>query len=180
MAACGAVEEQHGRTAESRQNNIHKTVVVDVAEGRAARGNGSSHAGIGAFEMTIIIQREQRQFLVSQRSVDLLDVVEYVALGDEKILPAVVVEIFQAHAPAGTARGKCAKTGLQALIGESPCAVVVIQAVEFARQNGHDYIGAAIVVEEILLHAVVRNKNIGEAVAIIIGERNAESSSLLC
>jgi hypothetical protein len=33
-------------------------------------------------------------------------------------------------------------------------------------------------VEEILLHAVVRNENISEAVAIIICERNAKSSSL--
>src|SRR5258708_2952255 len=49
MAAAGPVEQQHRRTAESGQNNIHKTVVIDVAEGRAGRGDGSSHAGIGAF-----------------------------------------------------------------------------------------------------------------------------------
>src|SRR6266403_425691 len=215
MATGGAFEEQQRRTAESRQNNIHKTVVVDVAEGRAARGNGSGHAGIGAFEMAIMIQREQRQFLISQRGVDLLDIVEDVALRHEKILPAIVVEVFETHTPAGTARSKSAQTSLEALIGESARAVVVIQAVKFARQDSDNYVGAAIVivvlknrahagktftigrecrarlqstlvegavaivVEKILLHAVVRNKNVGEPVAIIIGERNAESSPLL-
>src|SRR6266849_3376928 len=213
--AAAAVEEQHRRTAESGQNDIDKTIVVDVAERGAACSNRRRHTGIGAFEMAVMIQREQRQFLISQRSVDLLNVIEDVALGNEKILPAVVVEIFQAHAPAGTARSKSAEASLQALIGESASAVVVIQAVEFARQNGDDYIGTAIVivvlknrahagkpfaiggqrgtrfqstfiegsiaivVEKILLHAVIRNKNVGEAVAIVVGERNAKSLSLL-
>src|SRR6266851_424543 len=215
MATGGSVEKQHRRTAESGQNNIHKTIVIDVAERGAACSNRRRHTGIGAFEMAVMIQREQRQFLISQRSIDLLNVIEDVALGNEKILPAVVVEIFQAHAPAGTARSKSAEASLQALIGESASAVVVIQAVEFARQNGDDYIGTAIVivvlknrahagkpfaiggqrgtrfqstfiegsiaivVEKILLHAVIRNKNVGEAVAIVVGERNAKSLSLL-
>src|SRR6266853_2880986 len=214
MAAAAAVEEQHRRTAESGQNNIHKTIVIDVAERGAACSDRRRHTGIGAFEMAVMIQREQRQFLISQRSVDLLNVIEDVALGNEKILPAVVVEIFQAHAPAGTARSKSAEASLQALISESASAVVVIQAVEFTRQNGDDHVGAAIIIvvlknrahagktfavgrkrrarlqstlvegavavvmEEILLHAVVRDKNVGEAVAIVVGERNAKSLSL--
>src|SRR6266404_5447970 len=91
MAAAAAVEEQHGRTAESCQNNIHKPIVIDVTECCAACSNRSRRAGIGAFEMAAMIQREQRQFLISQRSIDLLNVIEDVALRHEKIFPAVVV-----------------------------------------------------------------------------------------
>src|SRR5260370_25588902 len=104
MATHTTVEEQHRRTAESSQDNIHKPVVIDVAERGASCSHGSSHTGISAFEMAVMIQREQRQFLISQRRINLLNIVEDVALRHEKIFPAVVVEVFPTHAPAGTAR----------------------------------------------------------------------------
>src|SRR5882724_3419367 len=66
MAAAAAVDVQHARTAESRQNNIHKTIVVDVAECGTPRSNGRRDTRIGAFEMAVMIQREQRQLLVSK------------------------------------------------------------------------------------------------------------------
>src|SRR6266851_2081295 len=100
MAAAAAVEEQHRRTAESGQNDIDKTIVVDVAESGAACSNRRRDSGIGAFEMAVMIQREERQLLVSQRSIDLLNVIEDVALRYEKVLPTSVVEIFKSHPPA--------------------------------------------------------------------------------
>src|SRR6266851_8639134 len=100
MATGGPVEKQHRRTAESCQNNIDKTIVIDVAERGAACSNRRRDTGIGAFEMAVMIQREERQLLVSQRSIDLLNVIEDVALRYEKVLPTSVVEIFKSHPPA--------------------------------------------------------------------------------
>jgi len=67
------------------------------------------------------------------------------ALRHEQILPAVVVEIFQANSPTGTAGGQRAETAFEALVAKSTAAIVVIEAVELARQLGDDDIRAAIV-----------------------------------
>src|SRR5215469_16895993 len=127
-------------------------------------------------------------------------------LPDEQILPAVIVEIFQPHAPAGTHGGDGAEPGLEALVGKQAAAIVVIEGIDFARQHGGDDIGlavvvvvlkyrahagkplavggeghaglkadlgkgpVAVVVKQKLLHAVVGNENVREAVAIVIGE----------
>jgi len=104
MIATATVEEQDWRAAESRDEDVDPAVVVDVAKGGAACSQRRGHAGIGALETAVVIQRKQRQLLVAQGSVNLLDIVQHVALCDEKVLPAVIVEIFEAHAPAGAAR----------------------------------------------------------------------------
>src|SRR5271168_4098719 len=38
----------------------------------------------------------------------------------------------------------------------------------------------AVVVEEVLLHAVVGDKNVREAISVVVGERNAERLSFFC
>ncbi len=58
-------------------------------------------AGIGALEASIVIERQQRRLFVMQHVVDLLYVVEHVALRYEQVLPAVVVEVLEAYTPAG-------------------------------------------------------------------------------
>src|SRR5258708_2576174 len=215
MIATATVEEQDWRAAESRDEDVDPAVVVDVAKGGAACSQRRGHAGIGALETSIVIQRKQRQLLVAQGSVNLRDITQHVALRDEKILPAVIVEIFEAHAPARAARGQGAQTGLKALIAEDAGAVIVIQAVDLARQDRNDDVGVAIVIvilkdaahprktlavggecgagfkrallksavavvmEEVLLHAVVEDKNVREADAIVVCKRDAQRSSLL-
>src|SRR5207248_3372241 len=136
-----------------------------------ARCNGNSRARIGAFEMAIAIQGEQRQFFISQRGVNLLNVVENVALRREKVLPAIVVKIFQPYTPAGAAGSKSAEAGLKTLIGECARAIIVIQAVEFARQNGDDDVGTAVIV------VILKDRpHAGKAFAIG-GERRARLQS---
>src|SRR5258708_14814697 len=146
MIATATVEEQDWRAAESRDEDVDPAVVVDVAKGGAACSHARVHAGSGALETAVVIQRKQRQLLVAQESVNLLDIVQHVALCDEKVLPAVIVEIFEAHAPAGAARGQCAQAGLKALIAEDARTIVVIQAVNLARQDRNNDVGAAIVI----------------------------------
>src|SRR6266436_1169675 len=108
MLAPAAIQQQNGRTAERCYEDVHPAVVVDVAEGGSAGSQRRGHARVRALETAAAIQRKQRQLLVVQRGVNLLDIIENVALRDEEILPAVIVEILQAHAPAGAARGQSA------------------------------------------------------------------------
>src|SRR6267378_5299154 len=144
-----------------------------------------------------------------QGMVDGLDVVQHMALCDEQVFPAVVVEVFQANTPAGTAGGKCAEAGLEASIGERAFAIIVVEAVDLAGKLGNDDVGfavvvvvlknsahagkwfpvggergagfesalgkcsVAVVVEEELLHAVVCDENVREAVVVIVCESHA-------
>src|SRR5258708_1170891 len=141
-----AVEKQHWRTTQSRNESVHPAVVVDVAKGRTARSQRRGDAGLGSFEASVMIEGEQWNFLVTQGSVDLLDIVEDVALGAEKIFPAIVVEIFQADAPSGAAGSKRAQARFEALVAEGAIAVIMVKAVKLARQHGDEDIGAAVVV----------------------------------
>src|SRR5882724_1085899 len=68
------------------------------------------------------------------------------ALRHEQILPAIIVEIFQADAPTGTSRSQGAETAFQTLIAERAFAIIVIQGIEFAGKLGHHKIRAAVVV----------------------------------
>src|SRR5277367_6907272 len=81
-----------------------------------------------------------------QRWIDVLHIVEHMALRDEEILPSVVVEIFQPNAPAGAPTRQRTKASFEAAIAKRPAAVVVIHTVDFSGQLGHDHIGSAIVV----------------------------------
>src|SRR5713226_8120686 len=120
------------------------------------------------------------------------------ALSDELVLPAVVVEVFQADTPAGTAGGECTEAGFKASIGERAIAIIVVEAVDFAGQLGNDDVGlavggergagfesafgersVAVVVEEKLLHAVVGDEDVREAVVVIVSEGHGQGAALL-
>src|SRR5713226_1149650 len=137
------------------------------------------------------------------------------ALSDEQVLPAVVVEVFQADTPAGTAGGECTEAGFKASIGERAIAIIVVEAVDFAGQLGNDDVGlavvvvilkdsahagkwlavggergagfesalgersVAVVVEEKLLHAVVGDEDVREAVVVVVGEGHGQGAALL-
>src|SRR5262245_38904528 len=93
-----------------------------------------------------MIQRQQGRFQVVQGWVDLLHVVQHVTLGNEQILPAVVVEILEAGAPSGTARGKPSKTCFQTAITKLTVPVVVEEGVYLPGQDGYHDVRPAIVV----------------------------------
>src|SRR3979490_1539951 len=118
MIGAAAVEEEDWRAAESTEDDVHPAVVIDVSEGGTARSQLRGHAGISALKATVMIKRKQRQLFVAQGSVNLLDIVQHVALRHEKILPAIIVEVFKAHTPAGTARGQGAQAGFKTLVAE--------------------------------------------------------------
>src|SRR5690242_2825989 len=81
-----------------------------------------------------------------KRGIDLLNVIEDVTLRHKKILPAVIVEIFQADSPPRASAGKRAQSGLQASITECTVAIIVVDAIELSGKLGDDHVRPAIVV----------------------------------
>src|SRR5260221_2609090 len=82
MIATATVEEQDWRAAESRDEDVDPAVVVDVAKGGAACSQRRGHAGIGALETAVVVQREQWQVPVCDCSVDLLEIAQHGARFD--------------------------------------------------------------------------------------------------
>ena len=141
---------------------------------------------------------------------DLRDVIEDVALGDEDIAIAIVVEIFERDAPPGVTRGECGQASRVTRIAKLPGAFIAIEGVFLKRQIGDQDIGTPIVVivcegdthagkrlaivgerdtrlhrhllelrsllvvKEKLFHTVVRDEDVGKAIAVVVVEGHAE------
>ena len=99
MLFAAAVEKDLRRATENGHDHVLPSVVIQIAEGGSASGSRRRAARISALEATVVIHRQQGQFPIVKRGIDLLNVVEDVTLRDEEILPAIVVKIFQAHSP---------------------------------------------------------------------------------
>src|SRR5258705_5986373 len=146
IISAATVEKKNRRSAEARDHGVHAPVIINISKGHAACCERLGNAGIGAFEMSLMIQREERQFPVAQGSVNVLHIIEHVTLRDEQILPAVIVEIFHANAPAGTHRRQGAKSGLQTGVIEIAATLVVVEGVNFARQHRDENVRASIII----------------------------------
>src|ERR1700758_5248901 len=103
MVRAAVIEKQNWWAAQCGEDDVHPAVVIDVPESSSARGQRRSYPRIDALEATIVIDGQQRHFFVAQRSIDLLHIVQDVALRHEEVLPAVIIEVFETHAPTGAA-----------------------------------------------------------------------------
>src|SRR5579863_4175383 len=91
-----------------------------------------------------------------QGRVDVLHIVQDMALRDEQIFPTVVVKIFQAYAPAGASTREHTQAGFETTITERAAAIVVIDTVNFSRQFSHDNVWPSVVVIVLKDHAHAR------------------------
>src|SRR3982074_2255487 len=140
MLFAAAVEKNLWRTTQDRHYHILPSVIVQVAEGGSASGYGSSAAGIHALEVAIVIHRQQRQLPIVKRRIDLFDVVQNMALRDEKVLPAIVAKIFQANSPARASTREHTQAGLETGITERAIAFVMVDAIDFTGKFSHDHV----------------------------------------
>src|SRR3954454_15706767 len=99
--------------AEHRYHGVHPAIVVQISESQPAPRDRSRNARGGPFETAIVIQGQQRRLEILQRMVYGFNVIEDVALSDQEVLPAVVIKVFQADAPARASRGQRSKTRFQ-------------------------------------------------------------------
>ena len=73
------------------------------------------------------------------------DVVEDVAVDDEQVAPAVVVEIEKARAESTVQEIRLADAGRDRVVGERAVAIVAIEAIEFVIEMADEEIGQAVV-----------------------------------
>src|SRR5690242_4491973 len=81
-----------------------------------------------------------------QRMVDGFDVVEDMALCNQQVFPAIVINVFQADSPARAARGERTQAGFETSIRKYALAIVVVNAVDFTRQYSHEDVSEPIVI----------------------------------
>src|SRR6266404_1074128 len=159
---------------ETGDQHVFPSVVVQVAEGCSTSGKRSGGAGIGAFESVIAIHREEWQFKIMQRGVDAFHIVQDMALGDKQVFPAIIIEVFQAHAPPGGSTGEDAESGLETAVTERTAAVIVVQAVNFPGQLGHHYVWTTIVV------IILKNYTHARHPSPVLGKCSARLQRNLC
>src|SRR5229473_1004971 len=100
MLFAASVHQDERVSAKNGYHGVYPAVIVQIAKSQTATRDGGRDSRDGAFETAILIQGEQRWLEIMQRVIDGFHVIEHVTLRDEQVLPAIVVEIFQAYAPA--------------------------------------------------------------------------------
>src|ERR1700722_13410377 len=113
MLRSPAIQIRSRAVTQRRCNRVNPAIVVQIAECCSASGHWNRGADITFFEMSMTIHRQQWWISIFQRAVVCLYVVEDVALHDEGVLPAVVVEVFQPNTPARRHARQRAEASLQ-------------------------------------------------------------------
>jgi len=87
-----------------------------------------------------------------------LNRVEIMALGDEEILPAIIIIVEKADAPAGMLHSGARQAGTEAGIRKRGVAIVLVESVVLVGQIGDQQVRPAvvIVIGEIDAHAGIR------------------------
>src|SRR5580704_4100396 len=165
-AGCADVSKQLYGFVETGDHGINAACVEDVSEGRAAMGAGNlegrAGVGTGIFELAVAeVAKDGVGLGVGLGGDGLLDVIHHVGAGDEEVLPAIVVEVVGAVAPAGHAIGESAEAAGDVRIDEGAAALVDVEREAFMLNGGVPDVGQAVVVDvaEISAHA-------GESVAV--------------
>ena len=113
----GVAADELWRSVDAIDDEVEIAVVVEIAEGTAARGGGSRNSGAGVkrdvFEVAVAqIAIEKLALRIAGFGGELFDFGIDVAVADEDVGPTVVVKIEEAAAPAEILR-MLAETGLE-------------------------------------------------------------------
>ena len=169
---------QHFRlTVEHGHHDIDVTIVVEIAERRAApRQVLLEYAATrrrDIRELAVDVADEQRWLNVANRWVHFFNVVEYVTLRHEQILPAVVIEIQEPRTPARHEVCDPRQVGLSCSVRKEAVAVVLVEGVQLFGEIGDDLVGKLsilLVVKQKLRDGIVRHGDVRPAVRVVVIE----------
>src|SRR5258706_14254571 len=120
MRGSSPVHKDLGVPPENSDDSVHRAIVVQIAECDATSRYQFVRSWIYRLEAATVIQRKQRGFQIVQGGVDLLHIVQNMALRDKQILLPVIIEIFEAYAPTGThSRQHVHSSGLSAIADDT-------------------------------------------------------------
>src|SRR6267378_811085 len=105
VAGARIAAQQLGKIVDGVDDNVEVAVIVEIAEGAAARGDGSGDARagvVGNIAETAVAEILVKQFAlrVARLGLELLDFRVDVAIADKNVGPTVVVHVEKAAAPA--------------------------------------------------------------------------------
>ncbi len=140
-----------GRRVDAVDDDVHGAVVVVVTEGAAAGGDGVVDAGAGEggdlFKLAVAqVAVDVLMLGVGGVEVGAVDLRVDVAVGDEDVEPAIVVEVDEADAPAEIA-GVEAEAGEVGVVFKGAVAEVEVEGVGVAGEVGLDDVEQAVAVE---------------------------------
>src|SRR5271165_1949280 len=138
-------------------HRVQSPVIINVADGQPSPNpcflkHLSSLRG-NIHETLSSVSGEHHWFLVTKVWKSKLNRIQVVSLGDEEILPTIVVVIQESHAPTGMLHAHEAESGGIAVVVESAVAIVSIERVNLAGQVGDDQVGQSVVVVVRKVHA---------------------------
>ena len=152
MALAGVVLQQHRRGAVVADEHVHTAVVVVVADGQPARRKGlrkhrpRRRTDVLQLALTVVLEHQQR-LLVFHLLAVLLDHVVGVAVGEEQIHVAVVVEVEELQAPARQQARRLRDAVRGGDVGEELVAVVAVEREHLLVDVGHEQVLPAVLVE---------------------------------
>ena len=131
ILVAGNVDEQHGVVAEVIDDCFKAAVVEEVGDGEAAAGRGSVSPGPESLQISLNfavaeVVVEEARFAIEGAKIGGVDLGVDVAVDDEEIGPAVVVDVGEHGAPAERV-GVDAEAGCEGYVGEGAIAVVVVE-----------------------------------------------------
>src|SRR4029077_15227972 len=109
-------------------HGIDAAIVVNIADSHAAGHPGLVKNSTGVprnvGEIAAHIAEEQHRLAVVKGGIIQLNSVEIMSLGDEKIFPAIIVIVEEAHPPAGMLHGGAREASTEAGIRKRGIAIV--------------------------------------------------------
>src|SRR5437762_6225331 len=96
-------------------DGVETAIVIDVADGHAAAQPRLAEDGAGCTrnvdKIFAGVAQKKHGFAVMEIGIAELDGVKIVALGDQEILPTVIVVVEEAYAPSGVGHGDASDAG---------------------------------------------------------------------
>src|ERR1700722_4144423 len=140
-------------------HGVDTTIIVQVTGSQSAADPGllKDFSGTGGHvhKAVPVIAEQEKRLAIAEIGIAELDSVEIVALGNQEVLPAVIVVVEKNGNPAGVRHADLSQTGGEAGIVEGAIAIVLIQSIALIGKVGDEKVRPAvvIVVGEVDAHA---------------------------
>ena len=154
------VTEQSSRPAISRDQQIERAIVVDIAVGRASchARCGERHPGgrCDLFELSVAeIMKKVRRFRVANARLHSFDAVFNVSVRNVNIQPAVQIVVEKEATKTKRQQTSAAHVRLRRFVHEQPVALIVIKREHLVRKirDEHARISGAVVISRVHSHS---------------------------
>ena len=131
VVSARVVAQQHGRLAVAADEHVHAAIVVEIADGQSTRRERLRKHRPGLLtdvaQAAAVVPEEEERFLVLHVRCAQRDRVIRMAVGEQKIDVAVVVEIEEFQTPAAEQPCRLGQAVLPCDVGEDAALLVPVE-----------------------------------------------------